>query len=86
MDNIKIEPIIDIPNEVIGIKLPMAGPSPDWALAEDTLEAQVDFKKDEIYLRKNNIYLYRESIETSCWTCFIGYLNCLRFWKYGNKS
>ena len=74
MDNIKIEPIIDIPNEVIGIKL------------EDTLEAQVDFKKDEIYLRKNNIYLYRESIETSCWTCFIGYLNCLRFWKYGNKS
>ena len=56
MDNIKIEPIIDIPNEVIGIKL------------EDTLEAQVDFKKDEIYLRKNNIYLYRESIETSCWT------------------
>ena len=74
MDNIKIEPIIDIPNDVIGIKL------------EDTLEAQVDFKKDEIYLRKNNIYLYRESIETSCWTCFIGYLNCLRFWKYGNKS
>ena len=74
MDNIKIEPIIDIPNEIIGIRL------------EDTLEAQVDFKNDEVKVKKQNVYIYRESVETTCWSCFIGYINCLRFFKYGNKS
>ena len=62
-------PYMDIPNEVVGIRL------------EDTLEASVDFKNDEVNVKKQNIYLYHESIETSCWTCFMGYVNCMRWFK-----
>ena len=69
----KIQTIVDASNEVIGIVL------------EDTLEASVDFKEDTINVKKNHIYLYHDSIESTCWDCFICYINCLRCCKYGNS-
>lgn len=66
MHAIKLKPIIDIPNEIVGIKL------------EDTIEATVDFKNDTVEVKNENTYFYNESIETTCWSCIWGYISCCR--------
>ena len=65
--NLKID--IDIPNEVVGIRL------------EEMIEGRVDFKNDVIEVEKQNEIIYKESIETSCWSCFIAYITCVRWCK-----